>query len=533
MAPAFTSFFDRDDAAPLDTKPDWRTWFYLVAQLVGGAGLTLLLATMLWPTSKRKPRNPLLISLCLSWWITSFPSVLLLYYAGQVTGPPPAHNLCLASAVLTMSQAVLAALTALSLIFHIWLVIQTAIGAKFTDDRLIPFSTMVCLAVPWTSYTAVAFAVLGLGLHEPQSVQREGFYCVVNDKHLTQVLGVVGSVAMLGAIIFEVWTVVLLCKNRSCLKQLSRDGRRLDFSLVSRVCVFGAYILLGLVLSVGSVMDWSRRTIDMLYCTFPIAVFIVFGTQPDIWRIWCDASRQITSRRSSAGIMSQQSRSIGASPATRFSFPFFGILSRHPRRASAAHASYHWSPTSTHASPLPPPARSLPPTLPLPAALRPSLRHNRPSFFQLQPTPDLLPSARSSPTSLASPLSDTKTPDAAQWHALDALRPARTCSLSPTSECAGADVDGGLRLCGAHADRAPAWSYPPSVIDLRASSTYEGDGAGPGFGGSSEFLHVPAAALRGDSPVWDAARAGTLHPGGGPNESAEWDEDGVRVWRAL
>lgn len=33
---------------------DWRIWFYLAAQLLGGIGLTLLLVTMLLPTSKRR-----------------------------------------------------------------------------------------------------------------------------------------------------------------------------------------------------------------------------------------------------------------------------------------------------------------------------------------------------------------------------------------------------------------------------------------------------------------------------------------------
>ena len=43
----YTTFTPFDDA-------DWRIYFYFVAQLVGGAGLTVLLLTMLWPTRKRK-----------------------------------------------------------------------------------------------------------------------------------------------------------------------------------------------------------------------------------------------------------------------------------------------------------------------------------------------------------------------------------------------------------------------------------------------------------------------------------------------
>jgi hypothetical protein len=45
---------------------------------------------------------------------------------------------------------------------------------------------------------------------------------------------------------FAVWTAVLLHKNRSCIRQLLRDGRGLDVSLVLRVCIFGVYVFLGL-----------------------------------------------------------------------------------------------------------------------------------------------------------------------------------------------------------------------------------------------------------------------------------------------
>ena len=44
----------RFKAYPQSGHADWKTWFYLVAQLIGSAGLTILLLTMLWPTQKRK-----------------------------------------------------------------------------------------------------------------------------------------------------------------------------------------------------------------------------------------------------------------------------------------------------------------------------------------------------------------------------------------------------------------------------------------------------------------------------------------------
>lgn len=33
---------------------DWETYFYLIAQLVGGVGLSVLLVTLVWPSGKRR-----------------------------------------------------------------------------------------------------------------------------------------------------------------------------------------------------------------------------------------------------------------------------------------------------------------------------------------------------------------------------------------------------------------------------------------------------------------------------------------------
>ncbi|EKM57259.1 uncharacterized protein PHACADRAFT_208365 [Phanerochaete carnosa HHB-10118-sp] len=521
---------------------DWKIWFYLVAQLVGGVGLTLLLATMLWPTTKRKPRNPLLISMCFSWWISSFPSVLLLYYVGQVTGPPPRRQVCLASAVLTTSQRALVALTAPALIFHIWLVVQTAVGSRFTDDRMLHASTIICLVSPWIVYGSVALVTLVIGLRDPQLVRRATYYCVINDAHLTETVGTVGSVATLAAIVLEVWIVALLYRNRSSIKQLSRNGRGLDFSLVFRVCVFGVYVFIGLCLNIMLAINLTSPIPDLICSTFPIAIFVVFGTQPDIWRIWRDASRQVTSRHSAAGLNSQSSRS-NAFSSTTFSLSFLRPSSRSSpcQRSHPLAPSHPWLPASTHAPPYPYThyhTRSLP-LPPLPAALQPpALRgrgaahaHARPGFVRIQSTPDLVlqrGSGSSAPSSPTSPISPTSfgSSDSQPWPSWQGGRDVHYPPRRPFSPSA---VHG--------------WASPPptpSVIDLRAASPVD-DGKGAagtaGFGGScDELLGVPAAAVVRRSagaddytPVWDIFAAAAAADG----EGAEYDEEGVRVWRAL
>lgn len=47
-------FATRGNLADGVDHPDWMIYFYIVAQLIGGVGLTLLLVTMLWPTKQRK-----------------------------------------------------------------------------------------------------------------------------------------------------------------------------------------------------------------------------------------------------------------------------------------------------------------------------------------------------------------------------------------------------------------------------------------------------------------------------------------------
>jgi hypothetical protein len=56
---------------------DWKYWFYYIAHTLGGTGLSLLLFTMCLPL-RRIRRNPILISMCLSWWLGSFPNLTLL-----------------------------------------------------------------------------------------------------------------------------------------------------------------------------------------------------------------------------------------------------------------------------------------------------------------------------------------------------------------------------------------------------------------------------------------------------------------------
>ncbi|KAI0783222.1 hypothetical protein C8Q75DRAFT_470918 [Abortiporus biennis] len=237
---------------------DWRIYFYFIFQIVGAIGLTVLLVTMLWPSKQRKPRNPLLLSLCFSWWISTFPCLCLLYYTGQVTGPPPSFGVCLSSAALTMAQQVLVATTAPALVFHVWLVVKKAVSARFSGDNWMYWTTIICVSVPYVLFLIFAGATIGMGLKEPDLVYRVVFYCTVNDIQLMEALGVVGTCGMVISVVFEIWTVLLLRRNKARIQQLSKDRTTFDMSLIIRVCIFGIYVLLGLCLNIISIIDWAN-----------------------------------------------------------------------------------------------------------------------------------------------------------------------------------------------------------------------------------------------------------------------------------
>ncbi|KIM32965.1 hypothetical protein M408DRAFT_189973 [Serendipita vermifera MAFF 305830] len=286
---------------------DWKYWFYFIAHSTGGAGLTLLLLTMCLPL-RRVRRNPILISMCFSWWIGSFPNLTLLFYTNNVLGDAPSQATCLASAALTMSQTPLNAVCAVTLVYNVWSVLY------FTSARSGPSSarTFLLVIIPYVVFLVSAGSVVAVGLIRPETVSRATFYCVVHSDILTIFLGVFGGACCVAAIILEAWIGILLRKNRSrttpSAKSKSSAGSGMDLQLAVRVVLFGFYIFFGLGLSIISIINWTSVVPDLCFSTFSLAVFFIFGSQQDIIRVWkrglccCFVRSEQETRRSASHI---------------------------------------------------------------------------------------------------------------------------------------------------------------------------------------------------------------------------------------
>ncbi|KAI0689333.1 hypothetical protein BC835DRAFT_257569 [Cytidiella melzeri] len=385
--------------------------------------------------------------MCFSWWISTFPCLCILYYTGQVVGPPPTQAVCLASASLTMAQTILVASTGPALILHIWLVVRTAINPRLVGDTWIRRSTFFCLGMPYLLFICTVLAVASVGLWKPHIVHRVKFYCIVEDASLTKTISICGVIFVGVAIFLEVWTVILLCRNRVFIGRLSREGYELDFPLILRVCVFGLYVFLGLCLEVMSLIRWTSPILDLFFSTFSIAVFVVFGTQRDIWHVW----RQTTPRV--GGTISQPSASHQTQP--RFIQRYLSrFSSRHPSSMNPLFA------TSTHSQRQPSytqqPSRSqswrsrsvlsrhsfthsdvqgyeyTAPILPLAAIHRASRYEDHPAVTAYS-TPELSNDAQRTPTSPA-------TPDLVLSHLDHTQKPGEFIQRKPLASSLGFDL---------------------------------------------------------------------------------------------
>ncbi|KIP04026.1 hypothetical protein PHLGIDRAFT_212566 [Phlebiopsis gigantea 11061_1 CR5-6] len=408
------------------------------------------------------------------------------------------HHVCLTSAVFTMSQSILVALTTPALIFHIWLGVQTALGSKFTSEGLIRYTTTICLIFPWVSYFIFMMANLSVGLTKPERLERALFYCIVDDSKLTEAIGIFGTVFMLAAIILEVWTIILLQRNRTRIRQLSRDGRGLDLSLVARVVIFGIYVFLGFGLNIVSIIDWTNPIPDLFFSTFGIAVFCVFGTQRDIWHVVKDASKHVTSCRSGPSHSSHHSgthhhpRMSISGPSTRahhsrHSSHYLENLPQETSRDSKRH-SLTFIPES--------PTRSLSPSAPLPVSLH-SFTRQTGSVINIQSTPEPAHIDHSTPETYISPTSDATAPSGGAWphfplHSDVDLRNVSQRSFIRSSSPSVYASD--LRAADGEV-LSPEHSYPPSSVDLRSWATASR------YTESGSTLNVPPVVARGDSPV--------------------------------
>jgi quinol-cytochrome oxidoreductase complex cytochrome b subunit len=263
-------------------------------------GLPILLAVILF--SKRVHRHPTLVNLCLGYILIGVASSVLLY-AGKISGPEPSKMLCLFQASMLYGVPAFASLLALMLVLQMFLVVRATIQKQVSQG---PHAVRlwVMIAAPYLALLISIFATAAVGATNPDIVTRHRrfFYCSVDSDLLSGSIAAFGAIFLLATVFFEVWTVVILYKNRKVAQQPGAKPRiDVELSLPLRVMAFGLYVIVALSLSLLSMKAPESPIPDLVIACAATVIILIFGTQPDIIRALCFWRKEPTLHFSNTG----------------------------------------------------------------------------------------------------------------------------------------------------------------------------------------------------------------------------------------
>jgi len=277
---AFVNLVPRVSTSEVGTNAHSVLVFFFVLQIVGAhVFLPILLAIFLF--SKRLKRHPTLINLCITWILSGIFSCILLY-KGAHEGPEPSFNLCLTQSSLAYSVPPMTATAVCALVFQIWQGLFNR-GKEALDQRWTAFRTAMLLTAPYIVCGSWASAAAWLGVRYPKDISRNRrfFYCSLEHSPLTDGIGVFTALILTITMAFEIWIGVMLRRNwRDIQRTGGSGGMALD--LIFRVCLFGVYVIIGMVLSLLSIVAPPSPIPDLWIASVGVIVVVIFGSQKEV-----------------------------------------------------------------------------------------------------------------------------------------------------------------------------------------------------------------------------------------------------------
>jgi hypothetical protein len=243
--------------------------------------LPILVATFIF--SKRVRRHPTLVNLCITWIFSGIFS-LLLFYAGEHKGPEPAPGLCIIQSSLIYGIPPMWSVAILMMVYHMIV--------AFDDDpaktRVSTLKLSLMLSAPYIAQFSFSMANLIVALENPTKVNRKKrfFYCSLKVPALINAMTLFTFIVSVGILMLQLQLAAILYRNWRGIRKAGRSSG-VDVQLILRVLAFGIYVFFGMVANVISTFVERSFAPDIYAATFGTVVLLVFGTQPDILRVWC------------------------------------------------------------------------------------------------------------------------------------------------------------------------------------------------------------------------------------------------------
>lgn len=269
----------RSDVLADDTTRDRFVFAFIVMQLIGAGGLSLILFTAL--ASKRIRRHSTWYGFTASWIFSSL-CYCLLFIAGQQMGGEPNNTLCTVQAALIYAAPALTACTTLSLVIHMFLNFRSLMYTSAFEVR--PITELMLLGTPYLVWAVLFVGNLAFELQNPQTVRRspKGTYC---DSKLPTISHISSSVVMMTTLVIILLLVILSYRIFINRHHVLKAGMML--AMLFRVFAFSIIGIMALGLSVTFVITNDHDgAFDMLLASMPVLAMLIFGSQKDLIRVW-------------------------------------------------------------------------------------------------------------------------------------------------------------------------------------------------------------------------------------------------------
>ncbi|KAF8158118.1 hypothetical protein B0H34DRAFT_807718 [Crassisporium funariophilum] len=240
--------------------------------------LPLLVATFLF--SGRVKRHPILVNLCVTWIFSGIFS-LLLFYVKQHVGPEPNKSLCIAQTSLLYGITPMWSVAVLMLLCHMAIILRGA------DGGMGFYKLTFMLSAPYIVQCAFSIAALFISLNNPDRVTRAHcfFYCALDYPPLSWTMSSFTVVVCVVSFVVEIYLGILTYRNWRGFRKAGGNGGT-DFQVLLRVLVFGVYIFVGMIVTLISMFAPHSVAPDITAATAGTVVFLVFGTQTDVFQAW-------------------------------------------------------------------------------------------------------------------------------------------------------------------------------------------------------------------------------------------------------
>jgi len=171
----------------------------------------------------------------------------------------------------------------LMLIYHMTIAFD-AKAQKKPPNRVLTFFMLVA---PYVTQIAFTVAALVLSFQHPEGVTRDRkvLYCSLKYFPLSNAMSIFTLMVGIGITVLLVQLTITLYRTWKCLSDTGR-ATAVEFSVILRVVLFGVYIFFGMCVSLISVFDGDSVIPDIYAASTGTVLFLIFGTQADVWRVW-------------------------------------------------------------------------------------------------------------------------------------------------------------------------------------------------------------------------------------------------------